>query len=314
MPRPNVAWCGTIGPRQRYEMRLVRSRNPIVPLLQGSSAVILALSNTALIRGLTFRIRHRAGTPHHREFQTNNPGVSMTSSAARTRDVAKSVLAIVGGTALIACSSAKSGDQNTSADSAPVGTARAENITGSAAITSGSENPGTNLPVAARLPAPPPARDADQEFLRHMLDHNETVLAIVHAQMMEPAGHAEHGKAVDPAAWDSKIDVDKREMLALLKKHYNEDYSPRVIPSSSTVGSASSAVGMTMPPAGAGRKDEADAMAGQVEVAAHLRDGVEMADRFAPKLTRPEVRALARRIRASQLQLARELSAGMPSR
>jgi len=218
------------------------------------------------------------------------------------------------GLTLVACSPATRDDESANAGSVQVSTTRENAGSGNAAIVDpASENMKTPVPVAARQPAPSPARDADQDFLRHMLDHNETVLATVHAQMMEPAGHAEHGMSADPAGLDAKLDVDKREMLSLLKKYYNEDYSPRMTPPSSALSSASSGgmPGMSMPSA---EKGEADPMAARMQVAAQLREGAATADRFAPKLKRPRVKALARRMRTSRLQLARELGAGMQSR
>lgn len=139
-----------------------------------------------------------------------------------------------------------------------------------------SSNP--PVTVFAARPAPPPARDADQDFLRHMLDHHETVVAAAHAEMMEPAGHGAHGTKRDPAEWDVMLDAEKLEMLALLKRHYGEEYSPR--------------------PAGE---------PGQQPLAAQLREGTAMTERFAPRLRRAEVRALARRLGASQRELAQKL-------
>ena len=238
----------------------------------------------------------------------------MRHGTARPRVVVGLFLPVFAGLTLVACSRAAGDDESANTGSVQLSTTKENAPNGNAAIVApASENLQTITPVAARQPAPPPARDADQDFLRHMLDHNETVLATVHAQMMEPAGHAEHGKSADPAGWDAKIDVDKREMLTLLKKYYNEDYSPRVTPPSSAVSSASSGgmPGMSMPSA---EKGEADPMAAQMQVAAQLRDGAAMADRFAPKLKRPAVKVLAKRLRTSRLQLARELGAGIQSR
>jgi hypothetical protein len=238
----------------------------------------------------------------------------MRHYTARPRYVIGLFLPVFVALTLVACSPAAGDDQSANAGSVQVSTTGENAPSENASIVDpASENLQTITPVAAREPAPPPARDADQEFLRHMLDQNEIVRATMHAQMMEPAGHAEHGMSADPAGLDAKIDVDKREMLALLKKYYNEEYSPRVTPPSSAISSTVSGgmAGMSMPSV---EKGEADPMAARMRVAAQLRDGAAMADRFAPKLKRPAVKALAKRLRTSRLLRARELGAGMQSR
>lgn len=157
--------------------------------------------------------------------------------------------------------------------------------------------------TATPTPRPPldPARDADQDFLRHMLDHHETVLALTHAQMMDPAGHAAHGGASDPTAMDAKLDAEKMEMLALLSRVYGEDYSPRA---SEAPGPVASAPASGTSPSAA-EQDHGDELARAL--ATQLRAGAALAERYSPRLTRPAVRDLARRLRASQLELVRQM-------
>lgn len=158
--------------------------------------------------------------------------------------------------------------------------------------------------LAARAPtvstrAVPPARDADQAFLRRMLDGHERALATTHALMMEPAGHDAHGKAGDPASFDGRLDQEKQQMLALLARHYGEQYSP---------------VAATAPPAqSAGDASPPDHETGMGLLAAQLDSGAVLAARTASRLQRPEVRALATRLAASGRELARvaRATAGM---
>ena len=176
----------------------------------------------------------------------------------------------------------------------------------------GEDTGGPTPPSEGRQPADAPARDADQDFLHHMLDHHETVVTAVHAQMMNPEGHASHGTAMDPSEWDARLDDEKREMLALLKKHYGEDCSPR--PASmppSTAAARRGAMAMRPPAAAPGEQVEAEHMAGQVGIVSQLRGGASLTDRFAPRLKRRDVRDLAARVRTSQLELARKVEAGM---
>lgn len=178
---------------------------------------------------------------------------------------------------------------------------------GSAMSDSIAPAPAASTPtdsVAAARPRPPrpplpPARDADQDFLRHMLDHHETVIALAHGGMMEPAGHQAHGQQADPAAFDSRLDAERQEMLALLERFYGETYSPRA-----DLDSGTAMAGAEHAPASA-----ADGgMDMSANAAAPYRAGAALVDRYLSRLTRREVRAIARRLRTSQLELARQVA------
>lgn len=182
--------------------------------------------------------------------------------------------------------------------------APAKDTAGGASALANVATPADSVaPVPAARPASrppvPPARDADQDFLRHMLDHYEGAIALAHAQMMEPAGHGVHGGGADPAALDSKLDADKLEMLGLLTRHYGETYTPWAEPPArpATPGGA---------PAAAGGTEKHDAP--EADLAAQFKAGVALVDRFMPQLARADVRDLARRVRLSQVNLARQFA------
>lgn len=171
----------------------------------------------------------------------------------------------------------------------------------SATDSGGASAAGADAAATARPPLPP-ARDADHEFLRHMLDHHETVIAVAHAQMMEPAGHAAHGGAgPDPTAFDSQLDAEKLEMLTLLSRLYGETFSPRADPAVGTPAAGKDHDGAPNSTKAAGPEGP------NAELTSQLRAGVALIDRFLPRLARPEVRDIARRVRAGQLELARQL-------
>lgn len=167
----------------------------------------------------------------------------------------------------------------------------------SVAPSGGSAAPSRASDVAALPPSPAPtpatplrrARDRDQAFLREMLDHHEAALALAHAQMMAPAGHSAHGTSSDPGDVDADLDAEKREMLALLQSLYAEAYSPRAAAADTATSTG------------------ADHMRYQTELAAQFRAGVALVDRYEPELRRPGIRALARRLRTSQLSALRLL-------
>lgn len=194
----------------------------------------------------------------------------------------------------LASGSCAGGDRSRGEDDT-VGGATVATVAASVPPTEGIRA-GTGAPTPLRQPLAA-ARDADQDFLRHMLDHHETVIAVAHDQMMAPAGHAAHGGGADPAAFDSKLDAEKLEMLALLSRLYGEAYSPRA----DAPATESTSVGDTT----SGSAAQAEHGMPQADLAAQLRAGANLTDRFLPKLTRPQVREVALRIRASQLELAR---------
>ncbi len=137
--------------------------------------------------------------------------------------------------------------------------------------------PGSVVPTAA-VKAGPHLDDADRDFLHHMLDHYEAVLLIVHADMMKTEGHAMHGSGADPVEHDAALDAEKQQMLTLLKRLYGERYSPRPVAAKAEVGKPLL----------------------QQPLAAHFRAGIALVDRSLPALERPQVRALAIKVRETQ--------------
>lgn len=211
---------------------------------------------------------------------------SMSAMAVSTGRVQR-VRLVIAAVLVAACGTARD-------DAAPSDTARA---TAAPAVVYGQDSTaqpagGGVAPLPPPVPVRPP-RDRDQAFLRAMVDHHETVLALAHDQMMAPAGHGAHGTASDPGDVDAALDVEKRRMLALLDSLYGEAYSPRAAaPPPATPGSMA-----------AGAEHEAY----QTALAAQLRAGVALVDRFRHDLRRPRVRAVADSVRASQLAQLRLL-------
>jgi len=159
---------------------------------------------------------------------------------------------------------------------------------------------------AAIVPPAPPARDADQRFLRQVADHYEALRAAAHDQMSSAAGHAEHGSSVDPAALDVALDAEQRSALALLDTLYQDTYSPRARLIGADT-SAGSGVASGSPAAG---EDAAGALGSIADAA--LR-GARLAEQSAGRLHRAEVRALAARFRERQRALAAQLTAAASS-
>lgn len=161
----------------------------------------------------------------------------------------------------------------------------------------GADTLPTGTPVAPRPPLSPP-RDADQEFLRRMLDHQEILRELVHAEMMEPAGHATHGAANDPGRIDVILDSEAETMLRALEELYGERFSPR--PPAHREGR--SVPGSAAPVAGAAGAHAASPSEHH-DLSGALREGLAIISAFSPRLTRDRVRVIARSLRASHVAL-----------
>lgn len=236
-----------------------------------------------------------------------------------TRDARPAARALVlGGTlaVLAACSGDGGGDT-------PPGGARAtaQGVPADApAVAAAGGATGAQPP-----PSVPPAHDADQRFLRHMADHYEHMRALAHAGMSSGAGHAEHGGAADPAAFDAELDAEQSRVLDLLGSTYGEPYSPRA-----ERVEANHATGPVTPAApvraatghGAGPGAGADAGHGAMinmgssaeTLSAAMQDGVVVIDRALPTLRRPAVRALAVQLRAAHVARAARAQPRSPTR
>lgn len=155
-----------------------------------------------------------------------------------------------------------------------------------------------------------PARDADQRFLRQMLDHHERIIRLVHERVSEPAAHREHGASTDPLATDMRLDNEKLEMAALLKSLYNDEHSPRPLRSPDSTAH----LARTQRDSARASASADTGMGGQAErvyqetLGDGLRHGVALIDQSRPALRRANVRALADRLRQTQLALLREIT------
>ncbi len=144
------------------------------------------------------------------------------------------------------------------------------------------------------------AAAADKEFMRSMTDHHEGLILM--------AGEARQ-RAQDSAA---KADAqrlhddqtrERDEMLATIARTWNEQHSPSVMPQHRAMHDSLQAT----PPAQYDR-------AFYEKVVAHHREGVAMVDRFMPRLTNADVRAMAERMREKQTTEITEFERKMAAR
>lgn len=151
--------------------------------------------------------------------------------------------------------------------------------------------------VPADSPAVAQARDADQEFLRGMVDHHQGLILM--AQQAMERGSTDAVKA-EAHALHQKQETEQREMLAILQREYGDPHQPSAMPAHQAMLDSLTA------------KAGADYdMAFRMNVVAHHREGIQMTDRFLPRLARPEVKSMAERGKADQQRDIQKLEAEM---
>jgi uncharacterized protein (DUF305 family) len=156
--------------------------------------------------------------------------------------------------------------------------------------------------AASAIPADSPAvaqtpRDADQEFLRRMVDHHQGLILM--AQQAMERGSTDSVKA-EAHELHQKQETEQREMLAILQREYGDAHQPSVMPAhQAMLDSLTSKAGADYD------------MAFRMNVVAHHREGIKMTDEFLPRLARPEVKSMAERGKTDQQKDIQKLEAEM---
>lgn len=144
----------------------------------------------------------------------------------------------------------------------------------------------------------PPPRSADQHFLRDMLDHHEGLIYLGH-RAMERNDRPQPRE--DALLLDETRDADKRQMLRILRTVYSDRHEPAVLSADRIA--ADSVVLLAGP--------KYDRQLRRMIIEGDKR-AIAMIDRFLPKLTRSDVRELARSMRsASRKEIAQFSSKGL---
>lgn len=131
-----------------------------------------------------------------------------------------------------------------------------------------------------------PAKDADHEFLRMMSDHHEGMIQMATAAMAKGSNPTVQGDA--HRLHTKQLDEQKR-MLGIVQSSYAETVTPMAMGSNKAM------------------MDELSTKSGAEydrafygTVVAHHREGVKMIDDFLGRLTKPEVKQMAERMKADQ--------------
>lgn len=160
--------------------------------------------------------------------------------------------------------------------------------TASAPMASDTPMAGMDHSNMAGMANRPPAKDADHEFLRGMVDH--------HAGVIEMSTAAMTKASLPPTQADAHRvhtaqDQGTKDMIAMIQRDYGETVTPQVMPSNRTMMEA------LQSKSGA----EYDRTY-YTTVVQHHREGVQMIDQFLPRLTKPAVRQMAEKMKAEQLR------------
>jgi uncharacterized protein (DUF305 family) len=132
----------------------------------------------------------------------------------------------------------------------------------------------------------PPAKDADHEFLRNMIDHHEGFIQMAMAAMTKASTPATQGDAHNG---HTKQAEEQKKMIADVQAMYGETVTPMVMPQHKAM------------------NDSLQAMTGADYdrayyrmVVAHHREGIRMTDAMLPRLMKPEVKKMAETMKADQ--------------
>lgn len=138
----------------------------------------------------------------------------------------------------------------------------------------------------ANMPGMADAKDADQEFLRRMVDHHEGLIVMMD-EAMERASAAS-AKADAKKLHDNQHDSRDR-MLGILRSAYNDNHRATVMPGDKAMNDSLQRK--------SGAAYDRDMYR---HLVMHHREGVKMVDDFLPRLKRADVRQMAERMRTDQ--------------
>ena len=140
-----------------------------------------------------------------------------------------------------------------------------------------------------------PAKDADHEFLRMMSDHHEGLVTMM-AAAMNRATSAD-AKA-DATRLHHKQQQERDQMVGMIQKMYSESLQPMVMPNNKAMNDSLQAK--------TGAEYDRDMYQ---HVVMHHREGVQMIDKFLPRLRSADVRSMAEKMRADQTREIAEFDA-----
>ena len=131
-----------------------------------------------------------------------------------------------------------------------------------------------------------PARDADQEFVRMMVDHHQGMIVMADTAIARNASPPVRQAAT---MMKQKQAAEQKTMLDMLKSDYGEDKMPMVMPSN-----------VQMIAAVASKSGSDVDRSFRENVIAHHEEALKMISDYEPRFTKATVRTMAARMRSDQ--------------
>ncbi len=145
-----------------------------------------------------------------------------------------------------------------------------------------------------------PAKDADQEFLRMMVDHHQGLIAMADsARIKSASAHIRN----DAKTMQTKQAAEQKKIQAMLRSDYNDEKMPMIMPSNASMLAAAS-----------GKTGADYDRQFRENVIAHHEEALKMIDDFNPRFTRPAVKQMAAKMRADQSREIAELKKELQSK
>ncbi len=139
----------------------------------------------------------------------------------------------------------------------------------------------------------PPARDADQEFLRMMVDHHQGMVEMADTALRKAATPRVKADATKMRAMQKE---EQRKMTEMLKSQYGEDKMPMVSrDNASMIAMLSGATGTAFD------------RQFREHVIMHHEEAIKMIDQYSSRLTNPELKQMAGKMKADQTREIAEL-------
>lgn len=139
------------------------------------------------------------------------------------------------------------------------------------------------------------AGDANQEFLRMMVDHHQGMLEMADIALKKAGSAAVRAEATRMRAAQR---AEQQKMIGMLKAQYNDDKMPMVTPDNASM------ITMLSGPSGAAFDRQF-----REHVIMHHEEGIKMSDQLLTRLTNAEVKQMAEKMKADQTREIAELRA-----
>lgn len=142
-----------------------------------------------------------------------------------------------------------------------------------------------------------PARDADQEFVRMMVDHHQGMIVLADTAL---ARNPSAQVRTDAREMRQKQLAEQKKMIDMLKRDYAEDKMPMVMASNARmISDVSSKTGADLD------------RTFRSSVIAHHEEALKMVRDFEPRFTKPAVRTMATKMKADQTKEIAKLKSQM---